>query len=68
MPLGFGLLFGLAPAFGPVVFLLELLVAALQAFIFTVLSALYIGMAVEDHDHDHAHNDHDSAGKDTIVA
>ncbi|RCU42538.1 ATP synthase F0 subunit A [Chryseobacterium lacus] len=50
------------------VFLLELLVAALQAFIFTVLSALYIGMAVEDHDHDHAHNDHDSAGKDTIVA
>lgn len=47
---------------------LELLVAALQAYIFTVLSALYIGMAVEDHDHDHAHNDSDSAGKDTIVA
>ncbi len=47
---------------------LELLVAALQAYIFTVLSALYIGMAVEDHDHDHAHNDADSAGKDTIVA
>lgn len=47
---------------------LELLVAALQAYIFTVLSALYIGMAVEDHDHDHAHNDSGSAGKDTLVA
>ena len=31
--------------------ILELLVAALQAYIFTVLSALYFGMAVEDHDH-----------------
>lgn len=48
--------------------LLELLVAALQAYIFTVLSALYFGMAVEDHEHDHAHNDADSAGKDTMIA
>ena len=47
---------------------LELLVAALQAYIFTVLSALFIGLAVADHDHDHAHDDHDSVGKDTIVA
>lgn len=30
-------------------FTLELLVAALQAYIFTLLSALFIGMAVEDH-------------------
>jgi len=30
--------------------ILELLVAALQAYIFTVLSALYFGMAVEEHD------------------
>lgn len=29
--------------------MLELLVAALQAYIFTVLSALYIGLAVEEH-------------------
>lgn len=29
--------------------LIELLVAALQAYIFTVLSALYFGMAVEEH-------------------
>jgi F-type H+-transporting ATPase subunit a len=37
---------------------LELLVAALQAFIFTLLSALFIGMAVAEHDHDHAHEGH----------
>ena len=35
--------------------LIELLVAFLQAFIFTMLSALFIGMAVEEHEHDHAH-------------
>jgi F-type H+-transporting ATPase subunit a len=28
---------------------LELLVAFLQAFIFTLLSALFIGMAIEEH-------------------
>jgi F-type H+-transporting ATPase subunit a len=31
--------------------LIELLVAFLQAFIFTMLSSLFIGMAVADHDH-----------------
>ena len=44
-PLSFGLAFALA--------LLELLVAALQANIFTMLSALYFGMAVEEHDDHH---------------
>ena len=43
-PLSFGLAFALA--------LLELLVAALQAYIFTMLSALYFGSAVEEH-HNH---------------
>lgn len=33
------------------IFLIELLVAFLQAFIFTMLSSLFIGMAVEEHDH-----------------
>lgn len=33
------------------IFVIELLVAFLQAFIFTMLSALFIGMAVQDHDH-----------------
>ena len=41
-PLSFGLAFVLS--------LLELLVAALQAYIFTMLSALYFGSAVEEHD------------------
>ena len=35
--------------------ILEVLVAFLQAFIFTLLSALYIGSAVEEHHHDAAH-------------
>ena len=38
--------------------LIEVLVAVLQAYIFTMLSALFIGMAVAEHDHDHAHDDH----------
>lgn len=38
-----------------VIYLLEVLVAFLQAYIFTMLSALFIGMAVEEHEHDHAH-------------
>jgi F-type H+-transporting ATPase subunit a len=33
------------------IMLIELLVAFLQAFIFTMLSSLFIGMAVVDHDH-----------------
>lgn len=45
--IGGSLSFVLAIALG----LLELLVAALQAYIFTMLSALYFGMAVEEHDH-----------------
>jgi len=35
---------------------IELLVAFLQAFIFTLLSSMYIGSAIEDHSHaDHGH-------------
>jgi F-type H+-transporting ATPase subunit a len=30
---------------------LEMLVAALQAYVFTLLSALFIGQAVAEHDH-----------------
>ena len=33
--------------------MLELLVAFLQAYVFTLLSALYFGMAVEEHEHPH---------------
>lgn len=36
--------------------LLEVLVALLQAYIFTMLSALYFGSASEEHHHDEAHH------------
>lgn len=36
--------------------LIEVLVAFLQAYIFTMLSALFIGMAVAEHDHEHEHH------------
>ncbi len=35
--------------FGIFLSIIELLVAALQAYIFTLLSALYFGFAVEEH-------------------
>lgn len=38
--------------------LIEVLVAFLQAYIFTMLSALFIGMAVAEHDHEHEHDEH----------
>jgi F-type H+-transporting ATPase subunit a len=46
--------------------IIELLVAFLQAFIFTMLSSLFIGMAVQDHHHEEHHSedelgDHDNA-------
>lgn len=44
-PLSFGLSFAIS--------LIELLVALLQAYIFTMLAALYFGFASEEHDHDH---------------
>ncbi|OJV51779.1 MAG: ATP synthase F0 subunit A [Bacteroidetes bacterium 43-16] len=50
---------GFAPisiAFSIFMFCLELLVAAIQAFIFTNLTAVFIGQAVEEHGHD-AHHD-----------
>lgn len=47
-------------------FAMELLVAFLQAYVFTLLSAIYFGSAVEEHhheehEHDHAHGDHKHA-------
>jgi F-type H+-transporting ATPase subunit a len=37
------------------IYLLKILVSCIQAYIFTMLSALYIGLAVEEH----GHGDHD---------
>ncbi len=47
-PLSFGLAFAIS--------LIELLVALLQAYIFTMLSALYFGFAAEDHEHAEEHD------------
>jgi F-type H+-transporting ATPase subunit a len=33
--------------------MVELLVAFIQAFVFTLLSAIYFGLAVEEHEHHH---------------
>ena len=43
------------PAIGLTLFVycLELLVAFIQAYVFTILSALFIGMATAEHEHDH---------------
>jgi F-type H+-transporting ATPase subunit a len=49
--LGSSLSFGLSFALS----ILEILVAFLQAYIFTMLSALYFGSAVQEHGHEEAH-------------
>ena len=53
-------------AFSIFMFFLELLVAAIQAFIFTNLTAVFIGQAIEEgHDHDHAHEDYHAHNPET---
>ena len=42
---------GMSLALALFIMVIEILVAFLQAFIFTMLSSLFIGMAVEEHDH-----------------
>jgi F-type H+-transporting ATPase subunit a len=34
------------------IYLIELLVAGIQAYVFTLFSSVYIGMAIADHHHD----------------
>ena len=48
-PLSFGLSFAIS--------LIEVLVALLQAYIFTMLAALYFGFAAEEHEHEHDHEE-----------
>ncbi len=53
-------------AFTIFMFFLELLVAAIQAFIFTNLTAVFIGQAVEEgHDHDHVHEEYHAHNPET---
>lgn len=49
----------LSVPFGLFISMLELLVSILQAYIFTLLTAMYIGSAVEEHHHDEAHGGED---------
>ena len=46
-------------AFALFIDVLECLVAFLQAYVFTMLTALFIGSAVADHNQDGGHNDDD---------
>jgi len=52
--LGFGVSI-LSIAFTIFMGMLELLVAFLQAYVFTLLAAMYFGMATEEHHHEEAH-------------
>ena len=72
---GSGAGFGVAPvsvAFALFVYMLELLVSLIQAYVFTMLSALFISMAIQEHHHDHdeAHHgdEHVSAHTEAISA
>lgn len=79
-----GLIFSFAKMFGPgigyavapvsiafalFIYCLELLVSFIQAYVFTMLSALFIGMAVQEHHHDHdeAHGDHHAEVAPSVV-
>jgi F-type H+-transporting ATPase subunit a len=46
----------IAVPFAVFISLIEVLVAFLQAFIFTMLTGMYIGMAIEEHHHEEAHH------------
>ena len=59
------------PALGLTLFVyaLELLVAFIQAYVFTILSALFIGMATAEHEHDHDHaEDHGLTAHEVAVS
>ena len=51
------------------VYILKVLVAFIQAYVFTLLSALFIGMATAEHEHDHDHSeDHGLTAHDIAVS
>ena len=58
--MGSGVGIGVSPVavtFALFIYVLELLVAFIQAYVFTMLSSLFIGMAVVEHEHHDAHHD-----------
>ena len=51
------------------IYFLEILVAFIQAYVFTILSALFIGMATAEHEHDHDHaEDHGLTAHDLATS
>ena len=50
MPLSF--------AFTLFIMTLEVLVGIIQAYVFTLLTCVFVGMALESHDHSHEHEAH----------
>jgi F-type H+-transporting ATPase subunit a len=50
--------FPVSVALALAIFMLELFVAFVQAYIFTMLSSLFIGAAFAGHGHDDEHGDH----------
>ena len=56
-PAGAFAILPLSIAFNLFIMTLEVLVAAIQAYVFTLLTAVFLGMAMESHDeHEHAHH------------
>ncbi len=58
--MGEGVGLGVSPVavgFALFIYVLELLVSFIQAYVFTMLSALFIGMAVAEHEHHHEPHD-----------
>ncbi len=67
---GTGAGIGVSPvsvAFAVFIYLLELLVCFIQAFVFTMLSSLFIGMAVAEHEHHAAHDEHAHAPQAVLL-
>jgi len=80
-----GLIFFVAALFGPAagygaavpsvlltlfIYVLKMLVAFIQAYVFTILSALFIGMAAAEHHHDDHHADdvyHDGTHREAVA-
>lgn len=65
-----GIKIGLGGALGSItvlpIIIFELLVAGIQAYVFTVLSATYLALAITHHD-DHHEDDHDSSNHSAVT-
>ncbi len=58
-PIGWGVAFFVSLPLTIFIFVLKLAVGLIQAYVFTILSALFIGLALEEHEHGHERDDED---------